>query len=578
VESVAWVAERKDVLSTLFWMLTMWCYVRYLERPGVSRYLLVVVFFVMGLMAKPMLVTLPFVLLLLDYWPLGRIQFRHLRDLIHQPKQRSLALRLVWEKIPLFIVVLVSSIVAYFAQETGGAIASYSLGVRIANALVSYTIYVAKTIWPYHLAIPYPHPGTIPFWKVAGAALLLTSVSVIVIRWGRKRPHLMVGWFWYLGTLVPVCGLVQLGSYAMADRFTYIPLTGLFILIAWGISDLTARWRYQRIVLAISTGTVLSALMFYSWQQVGFWQNSITLFKHTLDVTTNNWLAHNNIGNALAGQGKIDEAIAHYWESLKIHPGWAPVHNNLGNALAKRGKTDEAITHYMQALRIDPGFAEAHNNLGAALTTQGRFEEAVFHCSEALRIDPGRAETHCALGTALVGQGRLDEAIRHFSNALKIKPDFADAHNDLGLTLKRQGKVKEAMCYFSEAVKIKPDFAQGHLNLGMVLAEQGRLEEATHYFAEAVRIAPESADAHYNLALALAIQGKRKQAIRHFSEGVRIRPDFAEAHFNLGAMLASQARLDEAISHFKEALRIRPDFVEAKHYLEQALKESGKHE
>ena len=476
VESVAWVAERKDVLSTFFWMLTMWSYVRYVQCPGINRYVLVILFFVLGLMAKPMLVTLPFVLLLLDYWPLGRIRFQHLGDLIRQANQRLLALRLVWEKAPLFIIIILSSIVAYFAQERGGAIASYPLFVRIANAIVSYAVYFGKTIWPHHLAVPYPHPGTIPIWKVAGAGLLLTSVSVIVIRWGRKHPYLVVGWFWYIGTLVPVSGLVQLGSYAMADRFTYVPLIGLFILIVWGISDLTARWRYQKIVLAISTGIVLSALMVNSWLQVGFWKNSMTLFKHTLDVTTNNWLAHNNMGNALAGQGKTDEAIAHYWKSLKINPGWAPVHNNLGNALTKQRKTDEAITYYMRALEIDPMFAEAHNNLGTALTTKGRFEEAVFHCSEALRIDPSQAETHCALGTALVGQGRLDEAIRHFSNALKIKPDFADAHNDLGLILKRQGKVKEAMHYFSEAVKIKPDFAQVHLNLGMVLAEQGRLE------------------------------------------------------------------------------------------------------
>lgn len=381
VESVAWVAERKDVLSTFFWMLTMGVYVRYVERPGLNRYLLVLLSFALGLMAKPMLVTLPFVLLLLDYWPLGRFQFRQSSDdsnsqsheSINFSNQRSLIFRLVLEKAPFFALAAVSGVVTFFVQQGGGAVRSlyvFPLDIRIANAMVSYVSYIEKMIWPHHLAVFYPHPGMLPMWQIAGAGLLLVCISVLVVRAARRHPYLLTGWLWYLGTLVPVIGLVQVGSHAMADRYTYVPLIGLFIMIAWGSCDISERWRYRKIVLAISTGVLLCASMISTGSQVRYWQNSVALFEHTLDVTANNWLAHNNMGIALARRGKFDEAIAHYSETLRIKPDYAPAYSNLGIVFAVQEKAEEAIAHFRKALQINPDYTAARKNLEVALAVQ----------------------------------------------------------------------------------------------------------------------------------------------------------------------------------------------------------------
>jgi len=332
VESVAWAAERKDVLSTFFWMLTMWTYVHYVERPGFNRYLLVLLSFVLGLLSKPMLVTLPFVLLLVDYWPLGRFQFGRLSGdrRSHTPKssdtgdQKSIVLRLIREKVPFFVLCAISSILTIFAQQKIGALGSlesYTLGSRIANASVSYVRYIEKMVWPRHLAVLYPYQQMLPIWKVLGSGLLLVGVSVLVIRAVRKHPYLGVGWFWYLGTLIPVIGLVQVGKQAMADRYTYVPLIGLFVMIAWGVPDLLAGWRFRKVVLSISTGLLLSLLMIVTNLQVKHWQNDITLFEHTLAATSNNFIIHYNLGVAFDRQGKTQEAIAHFAEALRNQAG-----------------------------------------------------------------------------------------------------------------------------------------------------------------------------------------------------------------------------------------------------------------
>lgn len=364
VESVAWVAERKDVLSTFFWILTMGVYVRYVERPGLNGYLLVLLSFALGLMAKPMLVTLPFVLLLLDYWPLGRFQFGQSSDdsnsqsheSINFSNQRSLIFRLVLEKAPFFALAAVSGVVTFLVQQGGGAVCSLdvlTLDIRVANAMVSYVSYMEKMIWPHHLAVFYPHPGSsLPMWQAAGAGLLLLSVSGLVVRAARRYPYLLTGWLWYLGTLVPVIGLVQVGGHAMSDRYTYVPLIGLFIIMAWSVPDLLSRWRYRNIGLALAAGALLSAFMICTTVQVRHWQNSVALFEHTLDVTANNWLAHNNMGIALARRGKFDEAIAHYSETLRIKPNYARAYNNRGIVLAVQGKTAQAIAHFREALTL----------------------------------------------------------------------------------------------------------------------------------------------------------------------------------------------------------------------------------
>ncbi len=451
VESVAWVAERKDVLSTFFCVLTMGSYVRYAERPGINRYLLVLLSFVLGLMAKPMLVTLPFVLLLLDYWPLGRFQFVQPSGNSHAQAQKSVRpdnhrssfFRLVLEKLPFFALAAVSSIVAFLAQEHGGALRALNLfpiEVRMANAVISYASYIGKMIWPLHLAVFYPHPGMLPLWQVIGAGLFLVSTSVLVIRAAHRSPYLGVGWLWYLGTLVPVIGLVQVGDHAMADRYTYMPLIGLFIMIAWGSCDISKRWRYRRLLLPVSAGVLLCASMISTGFQLRYWQNSTTLFEHALDVTAANTLAHTNLGVVFAGQGKLDEAVAHYTQALRIKPDHLEARINMGAALAAQGKLDEAVAHYSNALHIKPDFAGAHYNLGNALVAQGKITDAITHFYEALRIKPNDAEVHNNLGIVLAKQGKTEEAITHFCEALRIKPGYTLARKNLEIAQTVQRK------------------------------------------------------------------------------------------------------------------------------------------
>ena len=412
VESVAWVAERKNVLSTFFWIITMWAYVRYIERPGFSRYLSVLLFFALGLMSKPMLVTLPFVLLLIDYWPLGRFQMEQSSNTdipqSHKFKpagyQRALVLRLIREKTPFFALAAVSSVVTFLAQQRGGSMASLDslpIDIRIANALISYVNYIGKMIWPQRLAVFYSHQGMLPMWQAAGAGLLLVCVSVLVIRAARRCPYLTGGWLWYVGTLVPVIGLVQVGAQSMADRYAYVPLIGLFIIVVWGVAELAARWSCRRLVLATFTGVVLSTLVVCTLMQVSHWRNCITLFKHTLDVTGDNYVAHTSMGIALAERGRLKKAIVHYSEALKLAPDLALSHYNLALALAELGRLEEAVTYFCHAVRIEPEYAEAHNNLGTVLHRLGRLEEAIAHYSEALRIEPDHINARRNLSLAM---------------------------------------------------------------------------------------------------------------------------------------------------------------------------------
>lgn len=432
VESVAWVAERRNVLSTFFWILTMLTYVRYAKRPGLGRYLVVLLCFGLGLTSKSMLVTLPFVLLLLDYWPLKRFQFG-----------QSGGWRLILEKVPLLALSAASCLITLhvvISKGTIGSLSSYPLTVRIANALVSYIAYIAKTVWPFDLTFLYPYPNRIPLWQVAGACLLIGSVFLLIIRSVRRRPYLFVGWLWYIGTLVPVIGLVQIGLQAMADRYAYVPLIGLFIMIAWGVPELVAQLRYKKTWLSLIAATLVSILATATLLQVRYWKNSITLFEHALHVTTNNYVIHYGLGLMLASQGETHDGINHFYEALRINPDFAEPHKELGIALANQGKMPEAAGHFSEALRIDPGYTEAHNGLGFALSMQGRMDEASKHYLEALKINPQSSEAHNGLGVVLAKQGRIDEAIKHFSEALKIDPGHEKAQKNLNRALTLQRK------------------------------------------------------------------------------------------------------------------------------------------
>jgi Tfp pilus assembly protein PilF len=472
VESVAWISERKDVLSTFFWMLTMWSYIWYVQHPGIDKYLLVLLFFVLGLLSKPMLVTLPFVLLLLDYYPLYRF---HKSDGSRNPHQRSIVFRLILEKLPFFVLVVISSAMTFYAQKHGGAVASLDvipIQLRISNALVSYASYILKMLYPSNLAVLYPHPGILAWWQIAGACFLLLFISFSAVRVIKQSPYFIVGWLWYLGTLVPVIGLVQVGNQSMADRYTYIPLIGIFFIIAWGIPEFVQRWRHVKKLLPIMAITILLILMVVTFIQAGYWKNSITLFEHALRLTKNNRKAHNNLGLALEEQGQMDDAIGHFEEALRISPVYVGAHNNLGNALMEQGQIDDAIKHFEEALRINPDYAKAHYNLGNLLQQQGQIDDAIKHFEEALRINPDYVAAHNNLGLALKEKGLMDDAIKHFEEALRINPDLAEAHNNLGVALFYKGDIDGAIERFRKALQINPKYVAARNNLNKLLSIQ----------------------------------------------------------------------------------------------------------
>ena len=541
VDTVAWVAERKNVLSTFFWILTMFTYARYIEKPGLFRYMLTFSVFALGLMAKPMLVTLPFVLLLLDYWPLRRLHFGQsnsdnrtkARKSITSEYTESSVFRLVLEKTPFFLLVILyfCLISLSFQPDAIGVVSteSVSMNLRLANALVSCVSYMGKMIWPQDLAVLYPFPTTmLPMWQITGAGLLLVCVSVLVARAWKQKPYFVVGWLWFLGTLVPVIGIIQSGLWpAMADRWAYIPLIGLFVMIAWGVPDLLERWQHRRTFLAISAGCILSALTMVTWMQLQYWQNSSSLFEHAINVTENNAIAHNNLGNALQEQGKTDEAIEHYTEALEIKPHDANAHSNMGVALSEQGRTSEAIDHYTEALKIKPHDANAHSNMG----------------------------------TALAKQGRTSEAIDHFIKALKIKPHDAKAHSNVGVALAGQGKIAEAIDHFIRAIKIQPDYANVHYNLGNALATQGRLDEASSHYSEALRINPDDDDARARLQMIQTVLKETDNDIKRLKELLEINSGDPELHYGLGNLYYKRRDFDKSIYQYQKALSIHPNAV-----------------
>ncbi|PYS41065.1 MAG: hypothetical protein DMG14_08620 [Acidobacteria bacterium] len=419
VESVAWVAERKDVLSTLFWMLTIYAYLRYVRQPKWPRYLALVMFFALGLLAKPMLVTLPFVLLLLDFWPLRRVIL----------EKRSKFLMLIREKIPLLILTAASSVVTLIAQEKGGAVAGMELSpmtTRIGNACIAYFTYVWQTAWPSRLAAHYPATPARPGWWVA-AALALIAVSVLSIWAAPRRPYIAVGWFWYVGTLVPVIGLVKVGWQTMADRYTYVPLVGLFLIVAFGVPDALVSLRPRKFVFVATSGVAILACIWATRAQLQYWSGSRALWEHTLKVTSENAIGHFSLAVALDSEKNAGEAIYHYAEALRIEPRLAEAHASLGVHDLLQGKAAEAVSHFSEAIRLKPAYPLAHSNLGSALAYQGRLAEAVSEYTEAVRLDPDYADAHRSLGILLTKQGKTNEAIAQFSEALRINSDDRDA-------------------------------------------------------------------------------------------------------------------------------------------------------
>lgn len=536
VESVAWVSERKDVLSGVFFMLTLWAYARYARNP-VSRksYVFVLVFFALGLMSKPMLVTLPWVLLLLDVWPLQRWQrFSQLPALLR-------------EKIPLFVLSLLSCVATILAQR--GAIQPveyFHLLQQSANALLAYAAYLRMWVWPADLAVLYPFQNFgdgRPVWPLILALLLLSGLSTAVWILRRRQPFLIVGWLWYLGMLVPVIGIVQVGFHAYADRYTYLPLVGPAIALTWLVAEATLHWRHRTVVLSALAALLLGLLSLAASRQLSHWENSQTLWTHTLDCTRNNAVAHNNLGNALIHQGRVADALQHFVEAVRISPRYAEARNNLGNTLLLEKRVPEALEQFFEAIRINPRYAEAHYNIAVILFKSGQTGDALAHYREALRFRPGYVEARYNLGTALLQLGDPDEAAIHFRILLQTHPNHAHAHNNLGNVLFQQGQPGEAIAHFHEALRINPANAEAHNNLGSALLHEGQNTAAAEHFREALRLNPEFAKAHGNLGNLLLEQGMPAQALAHIQKAHELHPDDPGGQCDLAWMLATTPEL-----------------------------------
>jgi tetratricopeptide (TPR) repeat protein len=494
VESVAWVAERKDVLCADFWFLALFFYARYIERPGATRYLLVLAAFCLGLLAKPMIVTFPFVLLLLDVWPLRR--------------PSSVVVR---EKIPFFVVTLAGAIVTFLAQQAGHAVQSLGatpFGMRVANAVVVYAAYLLRMFWPANLAVLYPYPSHLPAWQVAVSGAVLTCVTALAIRLRRSQPYLAVGWLWYLGTLVPVIGLVQVGEQASADRYTYVPMVGIAIMLAWSAADFLTAHARARPVIVSGAAAACSACFVLTWVQSAYWQNSETLYSHAIAATTNNAVAHNNLAIYYLVHRRIQEAIPHIQEALRIKPDFRAAHTNLAAVLKLTGNLVESEREYLLSLSLEPASAGAHMGYGELLASEARLNEALREFSTAAALRPDSASGHYDLARVLAALGRQDEALAQFYEAVQVEPGNPDARRSLGFALVSRGRMEEALVQFRAEAGLKPDDPTAYYTVGSLLASSGRFAEAITQYSAALRLDPGYAAARTGLEMARVQQQK----------------------------------------------------------------------
>ena len=527
-ESVAWIAERKDVLSGVFFMLTLWAYARYAHQPSRRRYAAVALWYGVGLLCKNTLVTLPCVLLLLDWWPLQR------------RKAGTSFWRLVKEKIPLFILSAASCVMTALVPEKLNESDALSLLERIGNALVSYVIYLREMAFPAGLAIPYlPPPDGLHFREVAGAFVLLALISIVVVARRTRQPYLLVGWLWYLGMLVPAIGLVQISYYVRADRYTYLPGIGVALAGTWAVGDFSAGWRHRRAVLGGWMAAVIGVLMVCGWKETTYWKDSETLWNHTLAHTSGNYIALNNLGNAVLVKGRVDEAISRYQQALEIVPTNARAHSYYGNALLQKGRVDEALNQYQESIKFDPSDAEVHNNLGSLLLQKGRVEDSIHQFQAALKIKPDYAEAHFNAGLALFQSGHVDEAIAQYQDALNVNPDMALAQFHLGDALRQKGLAEQAVPHYLAALEIQPSYGDAENNLGAVLRQTGRIDEAIFHYEKAIALMPTNESVHFNLARALLQKGRAEEAIAQYQSALQIDPADVEVQNNLAFLLAT---------------------------------------
>lgn len=562
VESVAWASERKDVLSAFFMLLTVWAWVGYTDRPSVRRYALAASAFALGLMSKPMLVSLPILLLLLDYWPLrrasiagGKLGFG----------------RLLTEKMPLFALSLGSCVITYFAQRSGGAVielVKFPVGLRVANAVVSYAAYIGKALWPAGLAAYYPYPRAgVPTLSLLVALVVIASISLLAVRAARSRPYLAVGWLWYIVTLIPVIGLVQVGEQSMADRYMYIPLIGLSVMIAWGVPDLSARIRPVARGLSAASVLLVLAMAPLTSAQVRHWESNYSLFRRAATVAPGSALVFSNYGIALAERGELDKAMEQYRKAIDADPYYVQSYVNLGNTLKEIGRTREALSMYQRALELAPDLKDVAVAAAALMAETGDARSAAEEYEKSLKEDPDNPVVHHNLGSIAARSGDVEKALEHYTEALRIKPDYAAAHRSLALVLRAQGRMDEAGDHLRQAVRHKPDFAEAHNDLGVFLAQQGNLDEAMSHFRDAVKYRPDYADAHCNLAVGLGSRNDLAGAIAEYEKALKADPDYIKAHTGLATAYYAAGRYADAWREVRAVeglgVDVPPDFLNA---------------
>ena len=570
VESVAWAAERKNLLGGFFWLLTTASYIWYVRRPGAGRYILLILVYGLSIMAKPMVVTLPLVLLLLDYWPLERL------------KTRRSILNSIVEKIPLLVLSGISSVMTLIAQKSEGsviALARIPLNYRIANVFTSYIRYIGKMIWPSRLPIYYSDPNiNLLDAKEVISAVLLVLITAISIYTFRRRKYAAMGWLWYVGTLVPMIGLVQVGLQAMANRYMYISMLGLLIIVAWLVNDAVVKWPRLRVAIVILAVAALTSSVILTRNQVRHWQNGITLFEYALKVTENNALAEQNYGCALAEADRLDEAEVHFKNAIRILPSFTDALDNLGKIFLQQRKPSEAIDCFNEVLKQNKDSAATHFKLAVALGMQNKYDEAIRHLTRAENIDPNFPEVRSTMGIALMAVGRTDEAISCFNEVIKQNEDSATAHYNLAIALGTQNRYDEAIKHLDRVLKLEPNYPDARNKMALALLTTGRLNEAIASFNEILKQNEEAAGAHYNLAVALGMQKKYDEAIKQLARVLELDPSYPDAHNKMGTLLASTSRLEEAIKHFNEALRTETDKTKQYANLARAYQQLGKYD
>ncbi len=583
VESVAWVAERKDVLSTFFGLLCLMTYAKYAngardegrETKGWSPkstmyYALTLILLVLGLLSKPMLVTWPLVMLLLDFWPLKRIE--HSTSNFQLPTAK----RLAKEKLPFLALVIGSCVVTVLVQAKGGAVTTainLPLADRLENAVVSYVKYLEKTIWPADLAIFYPHPETRypvseqwPLWLIGLAALLLLGVSILALRRLKEQPYLATGWFWYLGTLVPVLGIVQVGAQAMADRYTYIPLIGIFIIVAWGFAELTGRLPSGKAIIPAVALVIILAGVVVSRSQLACWQNSFTIFQHAAAVTRNNAPALGNLGTEYVRRGDLEQGIKNFKAALEADPHFADAAYSLGLVEQNRGNLDAAAAYYRDGLDRRPDHMLAHHNLGTVLWLQGKTAEAEAQFREVLLLKPDHLEANANLGNLLLELRRPTESQTYLTTALQLKPGYTYARLGLGLALKMQGQLAQAAEQLRQVITAQADNLEAALNLGVVLTDRGLTNEAAPFLAQITKAKPQLSEELRLSGQALASQGKLDAAVDQLAAAVCLEPNNSLTLQLLAQLQAQAGRLEDAQRSYEHALALSPS-AEACYYL-----------